>query len=172
MAPTRGRGCKYFVGKPSRPPELSTGQFSLSKPAVGLEPRPTVYKTVALPLSYAGSMQKNSLSPGGIRRSHPIRGPGPLPAVVTRSNPVAIVADYCSLGREGFEPRSREASDLQSDAIDHSATDPISRCADSNRGPTPYHGVALPTELQRHVHSRMKKQYTLAYQIHSRASSG
>ena len=24
-----------------------------------------------------------------------------------------------------------------------------SRCADSNRGPTPYHGVALPTELQR-----------------------
>ena len=38
MAPTRGRGGKYFVGKPSRPPELSTGQFSLSKPAVGLEP--------------------------------------------------------------------------------------------------------------------------------------
>src|SRR3989339_484155 len=25
-----------------------------------------------------------------------------------------------------------------------------SRCADSNRGPTPYHGVALPTELHRH----------------------
>ncbi len=24
-----------------------------------------------------------------------------------------------------------------------------SRCAESNRGPTPYHGVALPTELQR-----------------------
>lgn len=26
----------------------------------------------------------------------------------------------------------------------------MSRCADLNRGPTPYHGVALPTELQRH----------------------
>lgn len=28
---------------------------------------------------------------------------------------------------------------------------PLSRCADSNRGPTPYHGVALPTELQRQI---------------------
>lgn len=27
----------------------------------------------------------------------------------------------------------------------------LSRCADLNRGPTPYHGVALPTELQRRV---------------------
>ena len=25
----------------------------------------------------------------------------------------------------------------------------LSRCADLNRGPTPYHGVALPAELQR-----------------------
>ena len=27
----------------------------------------------------------------------------------------------------------------------------LSRCADSNRRPTPYHGVALPTELQRQI---------------------
>ncbi len=27
----------------------------------------------------------------------------------------------------------------------------MSRCADLNRGPTPYHGVALPTELQRQI---------------------
>jgi hypothetical protein len=27
----------------------------------------------------------------------------------------------------------------------------MSRCADSDRGPTPYHGVALPAELQRHT---------------------
>ena len=26
-----------------------------------------------------------------------------------------------------------------------------SRCAELNRGPTPYHGVALPTELQRQI---------------------
>ena len=28
----------------------------------------------------------------------------------------------------------------------------LSRCADLNRGPTPYHGVALPTELHRHLY--------------------
>ena len=28
-----------------------------------------------------------------------------------------------------------------------------SRCADLNRRPTPYHGVALPTELQRQIFS-------------------
>ena len=89
-----------LLAHPNCPPDSSRCQSQ----RWDSNPRPTVYKTVALPLSYAGSMQKNSLSPGGIRRSHPIRGPGPLPAVVTRSNPVAIVADYCSLGREGFEP--------------------------------------------------------------------
>ena len=56
------------------------------------------------------------------------------------------------VGRVGFEPTKAEPTDLQSVPFDRYGTDPLyiwSRCADSNRRPTPYHGVALPTELQR-----------------------
>ena len=54
-----------------------------------------------------------------------------------------------SMGREGFAPPKAKPADLQSAPFDCFGTDPWSRCADLNRGPTPYHGVALPAELQR-----------------------
>ena len=57
--------------------------------------------------------------------------------------------------------RRPKPPDLQSGAIDHSATDPLnfplSRCPDLNRRPTPYHGVALPAELQRRVKKQIEK---------------
>ncbi len=37
----------------------------------------------------------------------------------------------------------------------------MSRCAELNRGPTPYHGVALPAELQR----RYRFKYFVAQSI-------
>ena len=51
--------------------------------------------------------------------------------------------------------RRREPTDLQSVPVDRFGTHPyLSRCAELNRGPTPYHGVALPAELQRRYKSK------------------
>ena len=58
------------------------------------------------------------------------------------------------VGREGFEPSKATPADLQSAAIDHSATYPLfcswSRREESNPRQADYKSAALPTELRRH----------------------
>ena len=60
------------------------------------------------------------------------------------------------VGREGFEPSKAQGQQIYSlSRLTASVpTHMVSRCADLNRGPTPYHGVALPAELQRRVTKR------------------
>ncbi len=55
------------------------------------------------------------------------------------------------VGREGFEPSKAQGQQIYSlpQLTALVPTQGKSRCADLNRGPTPYHGVALPAELQR-----------------------
>ena len=60
-----------------------------------------------------------------------------------------------NVGREGFEPPKAKPADLQSAPVDRLEYRPWSRCAGLNRRPHPYHGCALPTELQRHVLSKV-----------------
>ena len=61
---------------------------------------------------------------------------------------------FCLVGRTGFEPVKAQGRLIYSQmrlTASLPTHDSWSRCAGSNRRPSPYHGDALPTELQRQV---------------------